>query len=147
MIYLYDTKKYPMQLVLCDIVMRTEMARLSFVQDQYGRNDLTEQTAVAIQGIKYGLIAVTMLPMLILYPFIQRYFAKGVMIGRRRVKRGVKVLLLIMIGLILSILVLIVLLRRDRGAAPHNRHHTVSVKTTAFYRGRSVRRADRAGAP
>ena len=81
MIYLYDTRKYPMQLVLRDIVMRTEMARLSFMQDQYGRNDLMEQEAVAIQGIKYGLIAITMLPMLILYPFIQRYFVKGVMIG------------------------------------------------------------------
>ena len=81
MIYLYDTRKYPMQLVLRDIVMRTEMARLSFMQDQYGRNDLMEQEAVAIQGIKYGLIAITMLPMLILYPFIQRYFVKGLMIG------------------------------------------------------------------
>ncbi len=81
MIYLYDTRKYPLQLVLRDIVMRTEMARLSFMQDQYGRNDLMEQEAVAIQGIKYGLIAITMLPMLVLYPFIQRYLVKGVMLG------------------------------------------------------------------
>ena len=52
--------------------------------------------------------------------------------------RDVKVLLLIMIGLILSIVVLIALLQRHRGAAPHNHRHTVIVKITVIYRGSVV---------
>ena len=33
------------------------------------------------EGIKYATIVVAMLPMLSIYPFVQRYFVKGVMIG------------------------------------------------------------------
>ena len=34
-----------------------------------------------LQSMKYGIIIVASLPVLILYPFIQKYFVKGVMIG------------------------------------------------------------------
>jgi len=41
---------------------------------------LLEQQRAA-ELIKYGLIIVTTLPVLVIYPFLQKYFAKGVMIG------------------------------------------------------------------
>ena len=46
---------------------------------------MDDETAVAIQGmaelIKYALIVVSTAPILCLYPFLQKYFVKGVMIG------------------------------------------------------------------
>ena len=46
-------------------------------------NDVATQAAQQRMGdlIKYGMIIVSSLPLLILYPFLQKYFVKGVMIG------------------------------------------------------------------
>ena len=79
LIYLFTAKKYPMQLVLRDIVMKTEMNRLQQVYDYI--SDQKEIEAISIQGLKYALISLTVLPMLLVYPFIQKYFVKGAMIG------------------------------------------------------------------
>jgi putative aldouronate transport system permease protein len=42
--------------------------------------DMQQQMKIAEQ-IKYGVIIVSSLPLLLLYPFLQKYFVKGVMIG------------------------------------------------------------------
>lgn len=76
LIYLTEEKLYPLQLILRTILVQAEMA-----QDML--EDL--QTQIEIQRvadlIRYGVIIVASLPMLILYPFLQKYFVKGVMIG------------------------------------------------------------------
>jgi putative aldouronate transport system permease protein len=76
LIYLKDRGKYPLQLILRNILIMNEAAENS-VMDQ---NSVAEKQRVA-DLIKYGAIIVSSIPVLILYPFIQKYFVKGVMIG------------------------------------------------------------------
>lgn len=75
LIYLNDEKKYPLQLVLRTILIQSEAAAMT-----------EDATTVAdkqklVDLIKYGVIIVSSVPMLVLYPFIQKYFVQGVMIG------------------------------------------------------------------
>ena len=75
MIYLRDSKLYPLQLILRDILVRNQ-AFASGEGVQGG--DTAQQLA---NQIKYGVIIVSTLPVMLIYPFIQKYFEKGVMIG------------------------------------------------------------------
>jgi len=77
MIYLNNKSKYPLQLVLREILL---MANVDFTKaatnpDMFIRN----QQLSAI--LRYGTIIISSLPLMILYPFVQKYFVKGVMIG------------------------------------------------------------------
>ena len=76
LIYLKDSKKYPLQVVLRSIIIEAN-------EDQSNMVDVDQ--LLVRQGLnnllKYCLIVVASVPMLILYPFIQKYFVKGVMIG------------------------------------------------------------------
>lgn len=77
LIYLGDEKMYPLQLVLRNIlVVQNELAS-KFVTDVQSA-DVQQRIA---NLLKYGVIVVASLPLLIVYPFMQRYFVKGVMIG------------------------------------------------------------------
>ena len=82
LIYLNSEAKYPLQMVLRQILVLQEMS--------------AETTGAAISGdiaqamnskaetaslIKYGVIVVSTLPIIAVYPFLQRYFVQGVMIG------------------------------------------------------------------
>jgi len=76
LLYLEKEKLFPLQLVLRNILIQNEVSSemvgdLSSVAEQQKLSDL----------IKYGAIAVASLPLLIAYPFLQKYFVKGVMIG------------------------------------------------------------------
>ena len=75
LIYLSSTSKYPLQLVLRNILI------VNTLDDMV--NDVSTQAAQQRMGdlIKYGMIIVSSLPLLILYPFLQKYFVQGVMIG------------------------------------------------------------------
>ncbi|WP_168121358.1 carbohydrate ABC transporter permease [Paenibacillus sp. HB172176] len=74
LIYLKDRDLYPLQLVLREILILN--------QDDMTGGDIgmTERVMMA-ESIKYSVIIVSSAPVLLLYPFIQRYFVKGVMIG------------------------------------------------------------------
>ncbi|MGG4345291.1 carbohydrate ABC transporter permease [Paenibacillus lautus] len=76
MIYLKSADLYPLQLVLRDILVQNEV-NIEMLGDA--------KTAAARQGLrellKYSLIVVTSVPLLIVYPFLQKFFVKGVMIG------------------------------------------------------------------
>ncbi len=76
LIYISDKRLYPLQLVLRSILIQNQVA-----QDMFGDADSLSDRTVLAELIKYGLIIVSTLPVLILYPFMQRYFVKGVMIG------------------------------------------------------------------
>jgi putative aldouronate transport system permease protein len=80
LIYLSDKEMFPLQLVLREILVLQEMS-------SQGTN-LTGTMAEAMHSkqqlaavIKYGVMIVSTLPIIIVYPFLQRYFVKGVMIG------------------------------------------------------------------
>ena len=78
LLYLSDAKKYPLQMVLREILIQNTV-------------DLTSMTGVNVNSmmknqylselLKYSLIIVSSIPLLVVYPFIQKYFIKGVMIG------------------------------------------------------------------
>ncbi|GIN70883.1 ABC transporter permease [Bacillus sp. J14TS2] len=70
LLYLRDNALYPLQIILRNMVLVEEMASVSGTD------------AVVIQeSIQYATILVSTLPILLLYPFLQKYFVKGVMIG------------------------------------------------------------------
>lgn len=75
LIYLKSEKLFPLQLLLREILVQSDTADMSgdlvSVAKQQRASDL----------IKYGMIIVASLPMLVLYPFLQKHFVKGVMIG------------------------------------------------------------------
>lgn len=71
-IYLRDSEKFPVQLVMRDI--------LKALQSGTPGADADESAYIARQ-MQYALIVVVSMPVMMLYPFIQKYFVKGVMIG------------------------------------------------------------------
>lgn len=73
-IYLRDSAKYPLQLYLRDILI------IDSQQDMVLASDSGEKLALG-SIIKYATIIVATVPMLLVYPYLQRYFTKGVMVG------------------------------------------------------------------
>lgn len=73
-IYLKSRELWPLQLVLREIIIENN------VSDMLTGVDAAEMLAVS-ESIKYATIVVATLPILCIYPFLQKYFVKGVMIG------------------------------------------------------------------
>lgn len=78
MIFLTDTDKYPLQLFLRQILLTVSEASSA---DSQLDADALQQMQQMGQVIKYGVIVVSTVPIICVYPFIQKYFVKGVMIG------------------------------------------------------------------
>jgi putative aldouronate transport system permease protein len=75
LIYLRDRELFPLQLILREILILNQSDDMGM-----GEIGMTERVMMA-ESIKYSVIIVSSLPVLILYPFIQKYFVQGVMIG------------------------------------------------------------------
>lgn len=79
MIYLRDTSLYPLQLVLRSILL------LDTTSEMIGADAEAQRELLRLQqlkeSMKYGVIVISALPMLVMYPFFQKYFVKGVMVG------------------------------------------------------------------
>ena len=73
-IYLRDKNKFPLQLILRDVVVKSEVEDMT-IGAAFGNSYAMSFT------IKYATVIVATVPILILYPWIQKYFVKGVMIG------------------------------------------------------------------
>jgi putative aldouronate transport system permease protein len=76
MIYLDDRELYPLQLVLRSILIQNEV-QPGMIADIQARNELMRISEM----IRYSSIVIASLPLLIMYPFFQKYFEKGVMVG------------------------------------------------------------------
>lgn len=74
LIYLRDRELYPLQLILREILVNNNTDSMMTGASTLDKIDVGET-------IKYATIIVSSLPILILYPFLQKYFVKGVMIG------------------------------------------------------------------
>lgn len=75
MIYLKDREKYTLQLILREILIESQASEA--MTDDLEAAQLEQVSEV----LKYALIIVASVPMLMIYPFVQKYFVKGVMIG------------------------------------------------------------------
>lgn len=76
LIYLKTESKLPLQLILRNLLIMNETANRMV----YDPVSLAEKQRIAEQ-LKYGVIIASCLPLMIAYPFLQKYFTKGVMIG------------------------------------------------------------------
>ncbi|MGO4938023.1 carbohydrate ABC transporter permease [Fundicoccus sp. Sow4_H7] len=82
LIYLSDKSKYPLQMVLREILVLQDLSSTGTAQNtsssmatlMYSKQQLSEV-------IKYGVMIVSTLPIIMVYPFLQRYFVKGVLVG------------------------------------------------------------------
>lgn len=75
MIYLNTESKFPLQLVLRTILIDSQNA----LADSDASTVADKQQIVDL--LKYGCVVVSSIPMLIFYPFVQKHFVKGVMVG------------------------------------------------------------------
>ncbi|OUS75568.1 sugar ABC transporter permease [Paenibacillus sp. MY03] len=75
LIYIRDEAKYPLQLVLREILLISQSAQID------GGSVGLEKQILLAESIKFAVIIVSSLPVLIMYPFVQKHFVKGVMIG------------------------------------------------------------------
>ena len=82
LIYLKDQNRYPLQLILRNYLYVLDAAAL---QARAGSSQVNSsvlfQTRTNPTSVKMGAIVVTILPIMLVYPFLQKYFVKGVMIG------------------------------------------------------------------
>ncbi len=77
MIYLNEESMFPLQLILRNLLLINQVTASSMTADM---RTLADKIRIAEQ-LKYGIIIVSSLPLLVLYPFLQRYFVQGVLVG------------------------------------------------------------------
>jgi putative aldouronate transport system permease protein len=75
LIYLKDREMFPLQLIMREILI------LNQSEDMGMEGAGMAERVLMAESIKYSVIIVSSLPILLLYPFVQKYFVKGVMIG------------------------------------------------------------------
>ncbi|MBO5069932.1 MAG: carbohydrate ABC transporter permease [Roseburia sp.] len=83
MIYLNNKEYYPLQLVLKNILINSQIKISDLDVTGMDTDELLyiTQLQYVAQSMKYGIVFVASVPMLIIYPFVQKYFVKGVMVG------------------------------------------------------------------
>ncbi len=80
MLYLADSSKFPLQLIIRQIIMQNQMAaELAAMGDTSMLDAIGE--SVNTETVKYATLFISVIPMVIVYPFIQKHFVKGVMVG------------------------------------------------------------------
>ena len=76
LMFLTDRDRYPLQLILREILVQSQM------QDMMdGQSDSATTQMLMAETIKYAVIIVSSVPLLFIYPFFQRYFIKGIILG------------------------------------------------------------------
>lgn len=73
-LYIKTRTKYPLQLILREILIINDTTSMT------GGGDAASEYSVA-ESVKYAVVVVATIPILCVYPFLQRFFVKGVMIG------------------------------------------------------------------
>ena len=73
MLYLRDRELVPMQIILRDIIIQNQTNELSI--------DLVNGSDQISESVKYATIMVATIPIMMVYPFIQKYFVEGIIVG------------------------------------------------------------------
>lgn len=76
MMYLRDSKLYPLQVFLRQILLLSQMGDMT---ETMGVDDVN--TVLIYAALKYAIIVVSAVPLLVIYPMVQRFFEKGIMMG------------------------------------------------------------------
>lgn len=79
LIYLNDQNIYPLQLILRNILLLDQMFDM-MDSDPEARQEMMRLLQMK-ESMKFGIIVLSTLPVMVLYPFLQKFFVKGVMIG------------------------------------------------------------------
>ena len=77
LIYLSDEEKYPLQLILRSILLENQLAQDA---NNFDASSIAEKQRLA-DLLKYSSVVAGSLPLLVSYPFLQKYFEKGILIG------------------------------------------------------------------
>ena len=80
LLYMKTEAKFPLQLVLRSILVQNQ-SHLQQVVTTVAQQEAVEEQRQLMELMKYSLIIISSLPVLILYPIVQKHFVKGVMIG------------------------------------------------------------------
>ena len=75
LIFLNSESKYPLQLVINNLLMENDVSSVG------GSGSLSLEHSLVVESMKYGVIVVASVPMLVVYPMVQQYFIKGIMVG------------------------------------------------------------------
>lgn len=75
LIYLKDPNLYPLQLILRNILITNQM------QSSMGTGEAAAVALRLANLMRYAVIIVATVPIMCIYPFVQKYFNQGVMIG------------------------------------------------------------------
>ena len=79
LLYIQSENKLPLQMILREILVQSEISP----KDMLSASDVSDivSNAALKEQLKYALVVVASVPMLVLYPFLQKFFVKGVMVG------------------------------------------------------------------
>ncbi|WP_136607747.1 carbohydrate ABC transporter permease [Paenibacillus dokdonensis] len=77
LLYISETNKFPMQLYLREMLVDVN----KMMNNAYAASMASEMRNTYPEGLKMATVVVTMLPVMCIYPFLQRFFSAGVMIG------------------------------------------------------------------
>jgi putative aldouronate transport system permease protein len=76
LIYIKDPEKYPLQMVLRSILIQNQQGA------QMAGSGYSDTEGEAYRRlVKYAVVVISIVPIMLIYPFIQKYFTRGIMIG------------------------------------------------------------------
>ena len=77
LLYLEDQNRMPLQIIIRKMVIDSDLASMTTANS----SSASSETLLSENKIKYAIVMISVLPMVVIYPFLQRYSVKGVMIG------------------------------------------------------------------
>lgn len=78
LLYLREREFYPLQVILNEMLNKTKM---DVSQMSAADKNLLEGMQASLDAVKYALIVVAIVPMMVIYPFVQKFFEKGITVG------------------------------------------------------------------
>lgn len=81
LMFIQDNKYYPLQLVLRNILVRNQVSVMDMAVSDADTVAYMIQRSQQVVGMKYAIVIIASLPLLMLFPFAQKYFEKGTMVG------------------------------------------------------------------